>query len=217
MEAFALCKYWKKNLPTNQLATELVINNERIIDSTKVASKLNEFFASVAEQFEMDNSDISLTDSNKITTFVNSKVPRDTRFYIPNITTEQFTNYINKLDSSKATGLDDLGPKIIKLAVSCLSQSIAALIIKSLSTGQFPSQLKQAKIFPIFKGGSPIFKGGSKSDPSNYRPFSILPTVSNFFERHVSTHLMGYLNKHKLLNETQSGFRQKHKFPNCLN
>ena len=56
------------NLPTNQLPTELVINNERIIDSTKVASKLNGFFASVAEQFEMDNSDISLTDSNEIKT-----------------------------------------------------------------------------------------------------------------------------------------------------
>ena len=197
------------NLPTNQLPTELVINNERIIDSTKVASKLNEFFASVAEQFEMDNSEISLTDSNKIKTFVNSKVPHDTRFYIPNITTEQVTNYINKLDSSKATGLDGLGPKIIKLAASCLSPSIAALINKSLATGQFPSQLKQAKVFPIFKGGS-------KSDPSNYRPISILPTVSKIFERHVNTHLMGYLNKYKLLNETQSGFRPKHSCQTAL-
>ena len=33
----------------------LVINNEHIIFSTKVASKLNEFFASVADQFEMDS------------------------------------------------------------------------------------------------------------------------------------------------------------------
>ena len=99
----------------------------------------------------MDNSEISLTDSNKIKTFVSSKVPRDTRFYIPNITTEPVTNYINKLDSSKATGLDGFGPKIIKPAVSCLSPSIAALINRSLSTGQFPSQLKQAKVFPILK------------------------------------------------------------------
>ena len=39
------------NLSTNQLPAELVINNEHIIDSTKVASKLNGFFASVADQF----------------------------------------------------------------------------------------------------------------------------------------------------------------------
>ena len=99
----------------------------------------------------MDISEISLTDSNKIKTFVNSKVPHDTRFYIPNITTEQVTNYINKLDSSKATGLDGLGPKIIKLAVSCLSPSIAALINKSLATGQFPSNLNKQKYFQFLK------------------------------------------------------------------
>ena len=124
------------------------------------------------------------------------------KFCIPNITTEKVTHYINKLDSSKATGLDGLGPKIIKLAADSLSPSIYALINKSLATGQFPSQLKQAKIFPIFKGGS-------KSDPSNYRPISILPKISKIFERHVNTHLMGYLNKYKLLHETQSGFRPK--------
>ena len=197
------------NSSTNQLPAEIVINKEHIIDSTKVASKLNEFFASVADQFEMDSSDISITDRDKIKTFVNSKVPADTKFCIPNITTEKVTHYINKLDSSKATGLDGIGPKIIKLAAGSLSPSIAALINKSLATGQFPSQLKQAKIFPIFKGGS-------KSDPSNYRPISILPTVSKIFERHVNTHLMGYLNKYKLLHETQSGFRPKHSCQTAL-
>ena len=58
------------NLPTNQIPTELVINNECIIDSTKAAPKLNEFFASIAEQFEMNNFEISHTDGNKIKTFV---------------------------------------------------------------------------------------------------------------------------------------------------
>ena len=113
------------------------------------------------------------------------------------------------MDSSKATGLDGLGPRIPKLAVNCLSSSIAALINKSLAKGQFPSHLKQAKTFPIFKGGA-------KSDPSNYRPISILPTVSKIFEKHVNKHLMGYLNKYKLLNENQSGFRSKHSYQTAL-
>ena len=37
-----------------------------------------------------------------------------------------------------------------------------------------------------------------------------LPTSSKIFEKHVNSHLMGYLNKHKLIHECQSGFRQKH-------
>ena len=82
-----------------------------------------------------------------------------------------------------------------------MSPIIAAL--KSISSGTFPSQLKRAKVFPIFKGGV-------KSDPTNYRPISILPTVSKFFEKHVNKHLMNYLNKYKLIHESQSGFRQRH-------
>ena len=49
------------------------------------------------------------------------------------------------------------------------------LINKSLVTGQFPSQLKLAKVYPIYKSGA-------KVDPSNYMPISILPTVSKIFE-----------------------------------
>ena len=122
-----------------------------------------------------------------------------TFFTIPFITPEQVTNYINKLDCSKATGLDGIGPRIFKIAACAISPSIAKLINKSILTGCFPSQLKQAKVLPIFKGGL-------KSDPSNYRPISILPTISKIFEKHVNKHLMGFLNKHKLLHECQSGF-----------
>ena len=84
------------------------------------------------------------------------------------------------------------------------------LINKSINADVFPSQLKQAKVFPILKGG------GDKSDPSNYRPISILPTVSKIFEKHINKHLMGYLNKYKLLHEGQSGFRQKHSCQSAL-
>ena len=55
----------------------------------------------------------------------------------------------------------------------------------------------------------PIFKNGSKSDPSNYRPISILPAISKIFEKHVNKCLMGYLNKYNLIHNCQSGFRQK--------
>ena len=95
------------------------------------------------------------------------------------------------------------------MTASLISPSIAMLINKSIKTGTFPFQLKQAKVHPIFKGGT-------KSDPSNYRPISILPTVSNHLKKHINKHLMGYLNKHKLLHESQSGFRHKHSCQSAL-
>ena len=42
----------------NSLPAELVINNERITNSENIASKLNKYFASVAEQFEKNDFDV---------------------------------------------------------------------------------------------------------------------------------------------------------------
>ena len=186
-----------------QLPEELIIDNEKITKSEDVAHKLNTYFTSVADILNGKDSEPHALNTDKIRNFVENKMPTDTFFNILFITTEQVSTYINKLDSSKATGLDGLGPRVLKMAVSVISPSISMLINKSISTGIFPFQLKQAKVLPIYKGGT-------KTDPSNYRPISILPTVSKIFEKHINIHLMGFLNKYKLLHESQSGFRHKH-------
>ena len=187
----------RSNSTSKRLPEELVFNNERIKDTNAKASKLNTYFTSIAEVLNANNSHGSTLNNDKIGQFIDSKVPGHIQFNLPFINTEQVKSYINKLELSKATGLDGLGPRIIKLAIDLLSPSIARLINRSIETGVFPSQLKIAKVFPVFKGGE-------KSDPSNYRPISILPTVSKIFEKHVNKHLMAYLNKYKLLHENQS-------------
>lgn len=194
---------------SNNLPDELVVNDEHFSDSHSVATKLNEYFSSVAQILNSTNTDTSDLDHTKLTDFVNNKVPENTYFNIPYITIEQVSTFISSLDPSKATGLDGIGPKIIKMAANCLSPIIAGFINKSINSGSFPSQMKFAKVFPIYKGGL-------KTDPSNYRPISILPTISKIFEKHVNKHLMNYLNKYKLIHETQSGFRQKHSCQTAL-
>ena len=199
------------NSDSSNLPEELVINDEHITDSVDIANKLNKYFASVAEILNDSNSirNISNLDFDKISCFIDKKVPKDIHFVIPFITSEQVFVHINELDSTKATGLDGLGPRIIKLVAQALSPSIAALINKSIATGQFPAQLKHAKV-------NPIHKGGEKSNPSNYRPMSVLPTISKIIEKHVNKHLMAFLSKYKLLHENQSGFRPKHSCQTAL-
>ena len=55
-----------------------------------------------------------------------------------------------------------------------------------------------------------MHKGAEKEDPNNYRPISILPTISKIFERHSSNQLLSFLNKLDLLAKHQSGFREGH-------
>ena len=188
---------------------ELIIDNKCIAGSEDIAEKLNKYFTSIADNWNQNDNEIPTSDTEKISQYVNNKIPNDTFFTIPFIIPEQVTNYINKLDCSKATGLDGIRPRILNIAAPAVFQSISRLINKSLSTGSFPPQLKQAKVLPIFKDGT-------KSDLSNYRPISILPTISKIFEKHVNKHLMSFLNKYKLLHESQSGFRHKHSCQTAL-
>ena len=187
----------------NALPDELEINGQKYTNSQDIAFKLNDYFASISEYINTNDVITSAPDLTKLEAFISSKIPLDTFFRIPKITVNQVSEFINGLNPAKATGLDGIGPRILKLASTVLSPSITALINKSIETATFPDQLKMAKLYPIYKGGS-------KSDPANYRPISILPTISKNFEKHINKHLVAFLNKYKVIHANQSGFRQKH-------
>lgn len=130
-------------------------------------------------------------------------------FNIPQINCSFVTNYLSNLDATKSTGLDCIGPRLLKIVPNVLAPSITYIINKSLTSGIFPTSWKQAKV-------TPIFKAGSKDDVNNYRPISILPTISKIIEKWIHKHLMSYLNKYKLLHKKQSGFRTEHSTESAL-
>lgn len=109
------------------LPDELIIDGEHYTDSQTIATKFNEYFTSIAQILDDTDTDSSDLNVTKLQEFVNDNVPNDIHFSIPFITTDQVLSYIRILDPSKATGLDGLGPKIIKLAANCISPFIATL------------------------------------------------------------------------------------------
>ena len=72
-----------------------------------------------------------------------------------------------------------------------------------MKTGRFPSKLKVAKIIPIFKKDD-------EHDFNNYRPISLLPSISKVFEKTIYTQLFQYLTVNSLLHANQYGFRAKY-------
>ena len=56
----------------------------------------------------------------------------------------------------------------------------------------------------------PIYKKDDESLFSNYRPISILPAISKVIEKVIYNQLYSFFSQHKLLNESQYGFRAEH-------
>ena len=68
----------------------------------------------------------------------------------------------------------------------------------------YPNDFKKANVKPIFKNK------GSPSDPTGYRPISILSALSKIFEKIVYKNIYDHINNHALLTEKQSGYRRNH-------
>ena len=73
----------------------------------------------------------------------------------------------------------------------------------SIRTHIFPRIWKCAKVSSLFKAGDP-------SNPTNYRPISVLPTLAKILEKTVHIQLYNYLNTNKLITDKQFGFRSIH-------
>jgi potassium voltage-gated channel Eag-related subfamily H protein 8 len=72
----------------------------------------------------------------------------------------------------------------------------------SLITGTFPERCKLAIVRPIYKKGNHI-------EMNNYRPMSLLPTVSKVLERAMLSRLLQHFDSNKLLTPSQFGFQKK--------
>ena len=70
-------------------------------------------------------------------------------------------------------------------------------------TGTFPDELKIASVIPLFKSGN-------RNLMSNYRPISILPTISKIFEKLIHVRLYQFLDENRVLYNYQFGFRKAH-------
>ena len=77
------------------------------------------------------------------------------------------------------------------------------MVNRSLQTGTFPDELKIAKIVPLYKGR----EAGSPFEYTNYRPISLLSSISKVFEKLVDCQLRNYLNFEYVLYSKQFGFR----------
>jgi hypothetical protein len=98
-------------------------------------------------------------------------------------------------------GFDGITANLIKASAQFISTPLAYICNKSLSTGTFHSRLKYSEI-------TPIHKKGDKTDMSNYRPITLLPTFSKILEKVIYKRLLSHLSKYNILVKERFGFRE---------
>ena len=108
-------------------------------------------------------------------------------FSFTQTTVETVLALLQKIDQSKAVGLDNLGGRLLKDGAIELSLPVLQLTDLSIKSSVFPEQCKIAKLIPLYKKGSALV-------PKNYRPISLHLLLSKLFEKIIHMQTQDYLN-----------------------
>ena len=132
---------------------------------------------------------------------------KDLNFSFEFVDKPKISKEINQLNGKKACQEHDIPVKLIKSNKDLFSHFIYHNFNNSLFSSNFPSNLKAADILPTHKKKD-------KSVIENYRPISILPTLSKIYERCMYDQMYKYLDQ--ILSKYQCGFRQGYNTQHCL-
>ena len=116
---------------------------------------------------------------------------------------EQDVVKIVKALKSNSCGVDDINGFILKLLIHRISSIVTHIINISLEQGTFPERWKAAIIKPIPKIPFPLKE-------ADFRPISLLCTLSKVMEKLMHRQICAYLIKHDFLDPYQSAYQPNH-------
>ena len=172
-------------------------NGFTLSNAKDIANAFNVYFANIGKNLASEiEQNVNIID---YTQYLSTPIT-ETKLQFKCITDNDTQKAIDKLENKNSSGHDGISNKLLKLLKMELSKSLTLIINQIITTGIFPDSFKISKI-------TPIFKKGDVSLLSNYRPISLLPTISKIFERILYNQLYEYFNSNNLLAEQQYGFR----------
>jgi hypothetical protein len=128
-------------------------------------------------------------------------VPKvDHSFVLADTNVSEVIQVCKSLKPKSSCGHDQISSKLLQQIIDVIAVPLTFIFNKSFHDGRFPKAFKIAKVVPLFKGGDP-------TELINYRPISILSSVSKVLERLMYNRMTAFLGEHDILYSSQFGFR----------
>ena len=153
--------------------------------------------SNIIENFKIHPSIIKIKENIKV----------ETKFNFSTVSESAIKEKINSLDKKKASTFNNIPTRILVENNDIISPYITEMYNDSKSKADFPSSLKLADI-------TPAHENNDRSTKNNYRPVSILPSISKVFERNMFDQISTYIDKY--LSPFLCGFRKGFSTQYCL-
>ena len=193
----------------------------KITDKELVSEEFNRFYSEIGPKLaakitadftpEQDSPELGAFHPKKIHSHSGRNPPEHLRnikrvqdnFSLGQVNEATVLHFIGRLTNKSSSGVDGLSNKMLKSVGDVLARPLQKLINVSLRSGVVPSQLKIAKVIPLYKG----VDSGSRHHFTNYRPIAMLNTLSKVLEKVVEYQLRQHFSQTGLFYNAQYGFR----------
>ena len=200
----------------------ILIEKDKIIsDKQEIVDAFSTFFSNVVKKLEIPDVTFNLTDTDHILDpthkainkyrnhpsiiKIGENIKPDNIFEFNCVPPYIVLAAVKHLDPSKTTSFMSI--PILKENMDICLHILTKLINCSMINSKFPIDLKMADV-------SPVFKKGDACNKENYRPVSLLPTVSKIYENILATQINDYIDNY--FSDYLCGFRKGHSSQHCL-
>ena len=178
--------------------SQIMINGTMSNDKIAITESFNSFFANIGPQLAEK---IDTTNKATFNSYLTKKIMFTFNFSF--VDTNHVLKIIKSLKPKHSCGHDGITLIFLKQMGPTIIKPLTLIINQSLATGIFPNSLKIAKVTPLFK------KDDAKI-VDNYRPISLLTSISKVFEKVAHIQLSTYFKSNNLFFKSQYGFREEH-------
>ena len=192
--------------PSSSNSISLNINDSLSSNPEEVSEAFNDFFSTIAGKIR---SKIPFT-RHHFSEWLKNENRNANHFLIAPASKAELSKALTNLSENTATGPNSIPYRIISSNLDSLSSIFTDIINLSFFTGVFPSQLKEAKVIPVFKNK------GSPFDAENYRPISLLSNIDKIFQKLMHSRLINFLDQSNSIYPLQFGFRSNHSTETAL-
>ena len=176
----------------------ITVDGLRQYNPVKIANCFGEFYSSLGHNLASK----IIPGTTSLSTYLDA-IPRTVNSMIVQPTTvPEIDTMIKQLPNKTSYGHDKISNIMLKALRTSIIYPLCHIFNASLSEGTFPELMKTAEVIPLYKGKDMDLM-------INYRPISLLITLSKLLEKIMYTRLYGYLESQKLLYLSQYGFRSK--------
>ena len=198
-------------------------SDEIVSEDQSAATIMNDYFSNITKSLNIADNNENVTAGNKIsdpvTTAIEKYRPHPSvmliKSHYENVEIFNFRRasivevleQVDNFNTKKASPIGSIPARIMKDNVDIVASRLLDLFNKSVDGNFFPDEIKDGDIGALFKNNDSFHK-------KNYRPITVLPSVSKVFERLLANQMLPFVNK--FLSPKVCGYRKGYNTQHAL-